>query len=205
MKLLIIEDDLALSYLVQKQLTAAGFQVDASSDGEDGLYRASEFNYDLVIIDIGLPKLSGMEVISGIRKKQLNLPILILTARSSWQDKVHGLNSGADDYMVKPFQSEELIARVYAMLRRAAGYSQSNLQQGPITLDLQTNDILVNGELIKLTAYEYKLAEYFMSHPKKIVSKIELMDYLYTEHQERDSNVIEVLIARLRQKLDPDA
>jgi two-component system response regulator PhoP len=205
MKLLLIEDDNVLRELLEQQLTAAGFDIDTSSDGEDGLYRAIEFNYDLAIIDIGLPKLSGMEVISELRKNENSMPILLLTARSSWQDKVHGLNAGADDYMVKPFQTEELIARIHAMLRRAAGYAQSIIQQGPITLDLQTKDISVNQQVVTLTAYEFKLAEYFLTHPKKVVSKTELMDYLYSDFEERDCNVIEVLIGRLRQKLDPDS
>ena len=205
MRLTIIEDDQALRTLLEKQLRTAGFDVDSCADGEEGLYQASEFSYDLAIIDIGLPKLSGMEVIKQLREKQKTLPILILTARSGWQDKVNGLNAGADDYMVKPFQVEELVARAHAMLRRAAGYAQSVITQGPITLDLQTKDITVNGNLTQLTAFEFKLAEYFITHPKKIVSKMEMMDYLYNDYEDRDSNVIEVLIARLRQKLDPDS
>lgn len=205
MRLIIIEDDQALRTLLEKQLRTAGFDVDSCADGEEGLYQASEFSYDLAIIDIGLPKLSGMEVIKQLREKQKTLPILILTARSGWQDKVNGLNAGADDYMVKPFQVEELVARAHAMLRRAAGYAQSVITQGPITLDLQTKDITVNGNLTQLTAFEFKLAEYFITHPKKIVSKMEMMDYLYNDYEDRDSNVIEVLIARLRQKLDPDS
>jgi two-component system response regulator PhoP len=204
MKLLIIEDDASLRTLLEEQLSAAGFDVDSSPDGEDGLYRATEFNYDLAIVDIGLPKMSGMDVITQLRKNDNSTPILLLTARSSWQDKVHGLNAGADDYLVKPFQSEELVARIHAMLRRAAGFAHSIIQVGPISLDLQTKDISVNNQIVQLTAYEFKLAEYFLTHPKKVVSKAELMDYLYSDFEERDANVIEVLIGRLRQKLDPD-
>jgi two-component system response regulator PhoP len=205
MRIIIIEDDHALRNLLQEQLKSAGFDVDSCADGEEGLYRATEFSYDLAIIDIGLPKLSGMEVIKRLRENQQTFPILILTARSSWQDKVNGLNAGADDYMVKPFQVEELVARSHAMLRRAAGYAVSNIVQGPITLDLQTKDIYVNDKMIQLTAFEFKLAEHFMTHPNKIVSKMELMDYLYNDYEDRDSNVIEVLITRLRKKLDPDS
>lgn len=205
MRLIIIEDDQALRALLETQLTSAGFDVDVSPDGEDGLYRASEFSYDLAIIDLGLPKLSGMDVIQKLRALDNTLPILILTARTSWQDKVNGLNAGADDYMVKPFQVEELVARVHAMLRRAAGYAQSNIQQGPICLNLQTKELTVNEKLVQLTAFEFKLAEYFITNPKKIISKMQLMDYLYNDYEDRDSNVIEVLIARLRQKLDPDS
>jgi len=204
MRLIVIEDDAHLRELLQEQLCAAGFEVDCCADGEEGLYQAAEFNYDLAIIDIGLPKLSGMEVMKRLREQEKNLPVLILTARSGWQDKVNGLNAGADDYMVKPFQVEELVARVHAMLRRAAGYGQNVVKHGPISLDLQSKDFTVNGQAIQLTAFEYKLAEYLITHPKKIISKMEIMDYLYNDYEDRDSNGIEVLIARLRQKLDPD-
>ena len=204
MKILIIEDDATLRAQLKRHLEAADFQVHSSGDGEEGLYLALEYNFDLAIIDIGLPKLSGMEVIKRLRKEQQDIPILILTARSSWQDKVHGLNAGADDYLVKPFQTEELVARLHAMLRRAAGFSQSNIQYGSICLNLQTQVVCVNNIDIGLTAFEYKLAEYFLTHPNKIASKTLLMDYLYEDSDERDSNVIEVLMGRLRHKLDPD-
>lgn len=203
MKILIIEDDDTLRNQLKKHLEAADFQVDTSADGEDGLYRAREFNYGLTIIDIGLPKMSGMDVIAALRKDQKDIPILILTARSSWQDKVHGLNAGADDYLVKPFQTEELIARLHAMLRRAAGFSQSEIHHGAISLNLQTQLIQVNGAEVQLTAFEYKLAEYFITHPNQVVSKALLMDYLYDDSEDRDCNVIEVLIGRVRHKLDP--
>ncbi len=204
MKILIIEDDEALRTLLKSHLEAADFQVEVSGDGEDGLYRAQEYNFDLAIIDIGLPKMSGMEVIQQLRQQQKDIPILILTARSSWQDKVHGLNAGADDYLVKPFQTEELIARLHAMLRRSAGFAQSKIEYGPINLNLQTQAICVNSKEIQLTAFEYKLAEYFLTHAGKILSKSLLMDYLYDDSEERDSNVIEVIMGRLRNKLDPD-
>lgn len=204
MKLLLIEDDPSLVAQLSEKLTQAGFYVDASLNGEEGLYRSREYQYDLAIIDLGLPNMSGIEVITQLRKENITIPILVLTARSSWQDKVHALNAGADDYLVKPFQLEELIARVQAMLRRAGGYANSELSQGPIKLDLQSQEVLVHDNSVSLTAFEYKLVQYFMLHPNKVASKAVLADYLYEEELERDSNVIEVLVARLRQKLDPD-
>ncbi len=204
MKLLLIEDDAVLVNQLCDKLNKAGYQVDASYDGEDGLYRSREFGYDLAIIDLGLPKLSGIDIIQRLRAEKRTLPILILTARSSWQDKVHGLKAGADDYLVKPFQLEELLARVQAMLRRAAGYASSLLQQGPITLNMETQQIWVNARAVNLTAFEHKLMQYFMLHPQRVTSKTSLADYLYAEDADPDSNVIEVLVARLRQKLDPE-
>ncbi len=182
---------------------AADFKVDTSCDGEDGLYRALEFHYDLAIIDIGLPKMSGMDVITSLRQQKKDIPILILTARSGWQDKVHGLNAGADDYLVKPFQTEELIARLHAMLRRAAGFSQSEIQYGPLSLNLKTQAVLLNQQEVQLTAFEYKMAEYLFTHANQVVSKAALMDYLYDDSDDKDVNVIEVLMGRLRHKIDP--
>ena len=204
MKLLVVEDDQLLRELLENKLTAAGFVVDSSADGEDGLYRLREYQYDLAIIDLGLPKLSGIDLIALLREEGVSIPVLILTARSGWQDKVHGLNAGADDYLTKPFQVEELVARIQAMLRRSSGYSSSELTQGAIKLDMQSQEVTVHTQFIDLTAFEYKLLEYFMLHPKKVVSKAILIDYLYEEYLDRDANVIEVLIGRLRKKIDPD-
>lgn len=204
MKLLLIEDDETLARQLSTDLLKSGYQVDCSSDGADGLFRAREFTYDLAIIDIGLPKMSGLDVIKQLRAEHSTRPILILTARSSWQDKVYGLKAGADDYLVKPFQLEELLARIQALLRRAGGYANSKLQAGPISLDLDTEEVWASGASVSLTAFEYRLLHYFMLHPNKVASKATLADYLYEEDTERDSNVIEVLVARLRQKLDPD-
>ncbi len=204
MKLLLIEDDPVLRNQLSKNLNTAGYHVDICVDGEDGLFRAREYVYDLAIVDLGLPKLSGIDLIKQLREESHTCPVLILTARSGWQDKVQGLNAGADDYLVKPFQFEELLARVQAMLRRSAGYASSELRQGPITLNIQTEEVWVDGRSIDLTAFEHKLIEYFMLHPQKIVSKAILTDYLYDENLDRDSNVIEVLVGRLRKKLDPD-
>jgi two-component system response regulator PhoP len=204
MKILLIEDDNVLRVQLKNHLLAADFKVDTSGDGEDGLYRALEFHYDLAIIDIGLPKMSGMEVITALRQQKKDIPILILTARSGWQDKVHGLNAGADDYLVKPFQTEELIARLHAMLRRAAGFSQNEIQYGPLSLNLQTQIVQLNQQEVALTAFEYKMAEYLFTHANKVVSKAALMDYLYDDSDDKDANVIEVLMRRLRQKIDPN-
>lgn len=204
MKLLLIEDDEVLANQLVGNLKKEGYQVDVSYDGEDGLYRGVECTYDLVIVDLGLPKLSGIDVVKKLRTGKHTFPILILTARSSWQDKVNGLSAGADDYLVKPFQFEELVARVQAMLRRAGGYASSELQQGPIKLNMETQEVFVNDSVVNLTAFEHKLVEYFMLHPQKVTSKTALAEYLYEEDADPDSNVIEVLVARLRQKIDPD-
>ena len=203
MKLLLIEDDLSLISQLTKELERSGYAVDSSIDGQDGLYRAREFVYDLLIVDVGLPIMSGIEVIEQLRKDGNTTPVLVLTARSSWQDKVYGLKAGADDYLVKPFQQEELEARVQALLRRVGGYTKSKLEQGPLSLDIDSQEVCLNDEAINLTAFEYKLLEYFMMHPNKVASKSTLADYLYDEDMDRDSNVIEVIVARLRHKIDP--
>jgi two-component system response regulator PhoP len=204
MKLLLIEDDLTLQNQLQNQLSSQTYQVDCAADGEDGLYRAREFMYDLAIVDIGLPKISGIELVEALRSENNHLPILMLTARSSWRDKVTALKAGADDYLVKPFQPEELMARIEALLRRAAGHSSSAIHYGPITLNLNSGDVTVNGDFVALTAFENKLVHYFFLNPNRVTSKMALAEYLYDEDVERDSNVIEVMIARLRNKLDPD-
>jgi two-component system response regulator PhoP len=204
MKLLLIEDDQTLQQQLRRQLQLVNYQVDASSDGEDGLFRAREYHYDLAIVDIGLPKISGVDVVTALRSENIKLPILMLTARSSWRDKVTALKAGADDYLVKPFQQEELLARIEALLRRSGGYSSSVLKQGDISLNIDTGDVKVNDKPITLTAFEHKLLHYFLLNPGRVTSKASLADYLYDEDLERDSNVIEVMIARLRQKLDPD-
>lgn len=204
MKILIIEDDEVLLEQLKNKLKKANYQVDSSNSGEEGLYRAQKYPYDLAIVDIGLPRMSGIEVIQKLRQENYNKPILILTARSSWQDKVYGLKAGADDYLVKPFQFEELNARIEALLRRSGGYSNSKLSQGPYVLDMETQEVRANDTSITLTAFEYKLIQYFMLNPNKVTSKSTLSDYLYEEDIDRDSNVIEVLVARIRQKLDPD-
>jgi two-component system response regulator PhoP len=178
--------------------------VEDCGDGNEALYQGSEFEYDLAIVDIGLPGMSGLDVIRGWRKAQRQFPILILTARGDWQDKVEGLEAGADDYLVKPFHMEELNARVNALLRRAAGHASPQMSFGPITLDTVARAVFVNGSEIKLTSYEYRTLEYLMVHAGKTISKAELTEHLYHQDYDRDSNVLEVFVRRLRQKLDPD-
>mgnify|MGYP000085148337 CR=1 FL=1 len=203
MKLLLIEDDLSLVTQLTQQLAASGYTVDSSTDGEDGLYRAREYTYDLLVVDVGLPILSGIDVIEQLRRDGNSTPILVLTARSSWQDKVYGLNAGADDYLVKPFHHEELEARIQALIRRVGGYCQSIIKQGQLSLDIESQEVRLAEQALNLTGFEYKLLEYFMLHPNKVASKSVLADYLYAEEMDRDSNVIEVIVARLRQKIDP--
>ena len=204
MKILMIEDDATLVCQLKRDLEQCGYMVDVSQDGEDGLYRLQEFEYELAIIDIGLPKLSGIEVIETARKEGITTPFLLLTARSSWRDKVSGLKCGADDYLVKPFQFEELAARIEALIRRSAGYASSLIKAGHISLDLDSQEVRVHDKPVKLTKYEYRLAHHFITNQNKIFSKLTLMDYLYDESDDPESNVIEVLVARLRNKIDPE-
>jgi two-component system response regulator PhoP len=203
MRALIIEDDDALRMQIVEQFKARGFATDSAADGQEGLYLASEFPVDVAIIDLGLPGFSGIEVIRRTRASGHVFPILILTARERWQDKVEGLEAGADDYLVKPFHAEELMARVRALLRRSGGWAQPNLQCGPIILEPTSQTVTLNGVEVDLTAYEYKVLEYLMLHAGEVVSKTALTDHIYQEGDERDSNVIEVFIRRLRRKLDP--
>lgn len=204
MRLLLIEDELELQRLIRDRLEQEGFTVQGSADGQEGLYLAREFPFDLAIVDLGLPGMSGLTVIERLRADGRPLPILILTARGKWEDKVRGLEAGADDYLVKPFHMEELVARIRALLRRAAGGAANVLRMGPLELDLARQTVSVDGRTLSLSAYEYRLLEYLARHPGQVVSKAELADYLYAHDEDPDSNVIEVLIGRVRRKLDPD-
>ncbi|MER0170897.1 MAG: DNA-binding response regulator [Nitrosomonas sp.] len=204
MRILVIEDEFRLQNQIRQQLEAAGYMVDTCSNGDEGLFLATEYPLDAAIIDIGLPGKSGLEIIKALRERGSLLPILILTARSSWQDKVQGLEMGADDYLTKPFQMEELQARVKALLRRATGIPQTLLKCGPITLDVTAQSVTVNGESIELTSFEYRLLEELVRHHGEVLSKHTLTDYLYPHDEDRDSNVLEVMVGRLRRKLDPD-
>lgn len=204
MRLLIVEDEDLLRAQLVKALEDTDYVVDSSSDGETGLYQSREYDYDAAIIDLGLPKLNGIDLIKAIRADGMNFPILILTARDNWADKVEGLDSGADDYVVKPFQIEEIKARLNALLRRAAGFSKPTLDFAGLSLDTSAKRLRVDGEEVELTAYEYKVLEYLMMNPDKVISKTELTEHLYDQDYDRDSNVLEVFIRRLRQKLDPN-
>lgn len=204
MKLLIVEDDPDLRRQLKTGLTERGFTIEEAEDGEEALYLGREYPYDLAVVDIGLPKLSGIEVVRRWRSEERNFPVLILTARGGWQDKVEGLESGADDYLVKPFHVEELVARLNALLRRAAGHASPKMVFGPLTLDTTARTVMLNGEVVKLTSYEYRTLEYLVVNAGKTISKAELTEHLYHQDFDRDSNVLEVFIRRLRQKLDPE-
>jgi len=204
MRLLVIEDEPDLLLDIKTRLEAEDYIVDTSVDGNEGFFFATEYPLDAAIIDIGLPGMSGIEIIQKLREQGHTLPVLILTARSRWQEKVEGLEAGADDYLVKPFQMEELIARVKALLRRATGSATTELRCGCITLDLGKQQALLHNDVIDITAFEYRMLEYLMRHASEAVSKSRLADYLYPHDDDRDSNVIEVLIGRLRKKLDSD-
>jgi len=193
----------ALRDSLKEKLAEAGFTVDVASDGEEGLFGALEFPLDVAIVDLGLPKVSGLEVIRRVREQRKSYPILILTARDRWQDKVEGLQAGADDYVAKPFHFEEVLARVQALLRRSGGWASPELACGAVSLDTRAQTVKVNGAPVELTTFEYRILEHLMLRAGEVISKTELTERLYDEESERDSNVIEVLVGRLRRKLDP--
>jgi two-component system response regulator PhoP len=204
MRILVVEDEQQLREQLSTQLNKHKLTVDAVADGEEALFMGTEYAYDVAIVDLGLPKLSGIELIQALRKAGKDFPILILTARGRWQDKVEGLEAGADDYLVKPFQFEELHARLNALARRASGWANSLIQCGPISLNPSTQQVKHGDHNIELTAFEYRLLHYLMLHAGEVISKTTLTDHIYEMDQDRDSNVIEVFIKRLRAKLDPD-
>lgn len=204
MRLLIVEDEQSLLDHLQAGFKKEGFAVDTSTNGEEGLYLAKETDYDAAVVDIGLPKMDGLELIRELRKAGRSFPVIVLTARGHWKDKVDGLESGADDYLAKPFVFDELLARVKALLRRSVGMSSSTLEVGIYALNTSAKTMTVEGESVELTSYEYNTIEYLMTHRSKVVSKTELTEHLYEQDYDRDSNVIEVFVRRLRKKLDPD-
>ncbi len=204
MRMLVIEDDTTLRESLSRRLADDGFAVEQAADGREGLYYALEYPVDLAIVDLGLPEMSGLEIIRKVREQGKTYPILILTARDRWQDKVDGLSAGADDYVVKPFHYEEISARVNALLRRAGGWASSTLSAGPVTLDMSRQEVKVGDDVVELTSFEYKIIEYLMVRAGEVISKTELTERLYDQDFERDSNVIEVFIGRLRKKLDPE-
>jgi len=204
MRVLVIEDEETLRQQLVTHLKHAGYAVDESGTGKEGLFLGEEYPYDVAVVDIGLPDISGLEVIKKWRENNRNFPILILTARSRWQEKVQGLEGGADDYLVKPFFTEELLARLKALVRRASGLSHTIIQNGPMSLNTNTQSVAINDNPVELTAFEYKTLEYLMMHKDKVISKTELTEHIYDQDFDRDSNVIEVFIGRLRRKLDPN-
>ena len=203
MRVLVIEDEEELRQQLSSRLKQAGYAVDAAADGEEGLYIGREYPVDIAVVDLGLPKMSGIGVIRQLREDGYQFPVLILTARDRWQDKVEGLEAGGDDYLVKPFHMEELLARISALLRRAAGWTKPTQDFGVLHLDMSTQEVLIVGESIELTAYEYRVLEYLILHAGKVISKSELTEHIYDQDFDRDSNVIEVFVGRLRRKLDP--
>jgi two-component system, OmpR family, response regulator PhoP len=204
MRVLVIEDDAGLRAQLVENLKDAGNVVDAAADGDEGVYFGREFEYDAAVVDLGLPKRDGISVIKALRGFGRSLPILILTARAHWQDKVVGLEAGADDYLTKPFHMEELRARLNALMRRAAGHASPVITVGAFALDTARKEARVGDDAIELTAFEYRVLEYLVINAARVVSKTELTDHLYEQDFDRDSNVIEVFIGRLRRKLDPD-
>jgi len=203
MRVLVVEDEATLREMLKTRLAAAGFTVDEAADGNEGLFAGSEYPLDVAIIDLGLPGLAGLEVIRRLRAARKTYPILILTARDNWQDKVEGLQAGADDYVAKPFHFEEVLARVQALLRRSGGWASPLLRCGPVELDTRAQTVRVSGTAVELTTFEYRILEHLMLRAGDVISKTELTERLYDQDFERDSNVIEVLVGRLRRKLDP--
>jgi len=203
LRLLVVEDELAIQEQLKQALEKAGYSVDIASDGEEALYLGVEHPYDLALVDLGLPKINGVDVIRRLRAQHCNYPVLILTARGNWQDKVEGLEAGGDDYVVKPFHMEEVLARINALLRRAVGLATSTVAFGAVELDTSAQQLTLEGVALELTSYEYKVIEYLMLHPNEVVSKTTLTEHIYDQDYDRDSNVIEVFIGRLRKKIDP--
>ncbi|MCA1780277.1 MAG: response regulator transcription factor [Xanthomonadaceae bacterium] len=204
MRILVLEDETTLRETLTDRLRDEGFAVDAVGDGIEGAYFACEYPLDLAIVDLGLPGRSGLEVVKQLRRAGKNYPVLILTARDHWQDKVEALEAGADDYLTKPFRTEELLARVQALLRRAAGHASSEIAYGPLTINLAAQKVALNQRPLALTTFEYKLLSYFVLHPDQVLSKMRLNEHLYEDDADPESNVIEVILGRLRKKLDPD-
>ena len=202
MRVLIIEDDENLSRQMKEGLEAAGYSVDHAADGEDGHFLGDTEPYDAIILDLGLPVMDGVSILKKWRTDRRDTPVLILTARDSWTDKVEGLDAGADDYLTKPFIMEELLARLRALIRRSAGQTNPQLQAGPVLLDTRSGKVSVNGMAIKLTAQEFKLLSYMMHHSGKVVSRTELTEHIYDQDFDRDSNTIEVFVNRVRKKLN---
>ena len=204
MRLLVVEDERDLNRQLTTALEGAGYVVDRAFDGEEGLFLGETEPYDAIVLDIGLPKQDGISVLEALRAAGKLTPVLILTARDRWSDKVRGFDAGADDYVAKPFHMEEVLARLRALLRRAAGHASSELVAGPVRLDTRAGRVVVDGQAVKLTSHEYRLLSYLMHHAGRVVSRSELVEHLYDQDFDRDSNTIEVFVGRLRKKLGVD-
>ncbi len=204
MRLLLVEDDAALAANLGDHLRENLYSVDLAADGELGLFQGLEYDYDAAIIDVGLPKLDGISLVTKLRAEGREFPILILTARDSWEDKVEGLDAGADDYLTKPFHPRELASRLKALIRRSAGKASPIIENGPVTLNTASGEVLLNGERVSLSASEFRLLQFLMMHRGEVQSKTVLTEHIYDQDFDLDSNVIEVFIRRLRKKLDPE-
>jgi two-component system OmpR family response regulator len=201
MRILVVEDDANLNRQIKDALTEGGYAVDSAFDGEEGHFLGDTEPYDAVVLDIGLPQMDGLSVLEAWRRAGRTMPVLLLTARDRWSDKVQGIDAGADDYVAKPFHMEELLARLRALVRRAAGHASNEITAGPVRLDVKAGKVTVDGQAIKLTSHELRLLSYLMHHKGKVVSRTELTEHLYDQDFDRDSNTIEVFVGRLRKKL----
>lgn len=204
MRILIVEDDKDLNRQLSEAMIEAGYVVDSAYDGEEGHFLGDTEPYDAVILDIGLPQMDGISVVERWRRDGRTMPVLMLTARDRWSDKVAGIDAGADDYVAKPFHVEEVLARLRALIRRAAGHASSELSCGPLLLDTKTSKVTVDGTALKLTSHEFRLLSYLMHHMDKVISRTELVEHLYDQDFDRDSNTIEVFVGRLRRKMGID-
>ncbi|WP_422375545.1 response regulator [Roseibium sp.] len=204
MRILVVEDDTDLNRQLVTALEEAGYVVDSATDGEDGHFLGDTEPYDAVVLDLGLPTLDGLSVLENWRRDGRTMPVLILTARDRWSDKVAGIDAGADDYVAKPFHMEEILARVRALVRRAAGHASNELTCGSVRLDLRAGKVTVDGSSVKLTSHEYRLLSYLLHHQGKVISRTELTEHLYDQDFDRDSNTVEVFVGRLRKKIGSD-
>ncbi len=204
MRLLVVEDDANLNAQLVEALKDAGYAVDSARDGEEGHFLGDTEPYDAVVLDIGLPKMDGLSVLEQWRKDGRKMPVLLLTARDRWSDKVAGIDAGADDYVAKPFHMEEVLARLRALVRRSAGHASNEIECGPVRLDTRAGRLTVDGHLVKLTSHELRLISYLMHHMGRVVSRTELVEHLYDQDFDRDSNTIEVFVGRVRKKLGVD-
>jgi two-component system OmpR family response regulator len=204
MRILVVEDDPDLNRQLSDALKTAGYVVDSAKDGEEGHFLGDTEPYDAVVLDIGLPRMDGISVLEAWRRAGRNMPVLILTARDRWSDKVQGIDAGADDYVAKPFHIEEVLARIRALVRRAAGHATNEIEIGPVRIDTKLGRVTVDGNPVKLTSHEYKVLEYLMHHRDRVVSRTELIEHLYDQDFDRDSNTIEVFVGRLRKKVSPE-
>lgn len=204
MRILVVEDDTNLNRQLKEALTEAGYAVDVAFDGEEGHFLGDTEPYDAIVLDIGLPQMDGLSVLEEWRRAGKTTPVLLLTARDRWSDKVQGIDAGADDYVAKPFHMEEVLARIRALVRRAAGLASNEIVAGSVRLDARSGKVTVEGQSVKLTSHELRLLSYLMHHKGKVISRTELTEHLYDQDFDRDSNTIEVFVGRLRKKLPED-